>query len=268
MLSTNNDTRRRRLIGVIPAAGQGARLAPFSYPKELLPIVYTSAGGKNGPVTPRPVLQLSLDVMKAAGITECIIVIANWKLEIARVFGDGGASGISLCYVMRNVPRGLADAVDAAYPWVRGHDVGLTLPDTVLSPGDALHRLWCERQSSEADLVLGVFPTSTPEELGPVRVDLQGKVVEVLDKPKTTDLRNTWGLAVWSPRFTALLHEEVRMAPEDAKPVLGAVFQRAVERGFSVRAAYFDTGSYLDVGTPEGLGKVVPMGEAEFKPEA
>jgi len=255
MTLNNNDSSGRRLVGVIPAAGQGTRLAPFSYPKELLPIVYTNVSGNNGSVTPRPVLQLSLDVMRAAGITECVIVIASWKLEIARVFGDGDACGISLTYVMR-------DAVDAAYPWVRDHDVALALPDTVLSPADAFHQLWRERLSSRADLVLGLFPTSTPEQLGPVRVDLHGTVIEVLDKPKTTDLRHIWGLAVWSPRFTALLHEEVSRAPEDAKPVLGAVFQRAVELGFNVRALCFEAGSYLDVGTPEGLGRVVPLARA------
>ncbi len=260
MESSNSDTLRRRLIGVIPAAGQGSRLAPFSYPKELLPIVYSTVGGDNGALTPRPVLQFSLDAMKAAGITECTIVIAHWKLEIARVFGDGAASGISLSYVMRNVPRGLADAVDAAYAWVRDHDVGLALPDTVLSPGDALHRMWRERLCSQADVVLGVFPTSTPEELGPVRVDPQGRVTEVLEKPKATDLRNTWGLAIWSPRFTALLHERVATAPEDAKPTLGAVFQQAVDQGLDVRALRFDAGAYLDVGTPEGLGRVIPAG--------
>jgi glucose-1-phosphate thymidylyltransferase len=254
---TISDTPRRRLIGVIPAAGQGSRLAPFTYPKELLPIVYRKVGSDSNVLTPRPVLQFSLGAMQAAGITECIIVIANWKLEIARVFGDGAASGISLSYVMRNVPRGLADAVDAAYPWVRDYDVALTLPDTVLSPRDALLQLWNERLRTQADVVLGVFPTSKPEELGPVRADPNGRVIQVLDKPKTTDLRNTWGLVVWSPRFTALLHERVTTATEGDQPNLGITFQLAVDRGLDVRAIQFEAGEYLDIGTPEGLGRVV-----------
>jgi glucose-1-phosphate thymidylyltransferase len=112
--------------------------------------------------------------------------------------------------------------------------------------------------SSHADLVLGVFPTPTPEQLGPVRVDSDGRVTQILDKPKTTDLKNTWGMAVWSPRFTGLLHEEVAKSPEDAKPTLGSVFQQAVDRNFNVRALLFDDGRYLDVGTPDGLGRVVP----------
>ena len=257
MESTNRDTIRRRLIGVIPAAGQGSRLAPFLYPKELLPIVYSAVGGDSSVLAPRPVLQFSLDAMKVAGITECLMVIAPWKLEVARVFGDGAASGISLSYVMRNVPRGLADAVDAAYAWVRDYDVALALPDTLLSPADVFHQIGQERLRSQADVVLGVFPTPKPEQLGPVRFDPQGRVSEVLDKPKTTDLKNTWGLAIWSPRFTALLHEQVAAAPEDGKPTLGAVFHQAVKEGFDVRALYFEGGTFLDIGTPEGLGRVV-----------
>jgi glucose-1-phosphate thymidylyltransferase len=253
----NQDTPKRRLIGVIPAAGQGSRLAPFTYPKELLPIVYRKVGNESGALSPRPVLQFSLEEMKAAGISECVMVIAHWKLEIARVFSDGSASGISLSYVMRNTPRGLADAVDAAYPWVRDYDVALTLPDTLLSPRDALRRMWREHLRTNSDVMMGVFPTSKPEELGPVRVAPDGRVTQVLDKPKITDLKNTWGLIIWSSRFSAFLHERVAAAAEGHQPNLGLTVQQAVDAGLNVRALCFDEGEYLDIGTPEGLGRVV-----------
>ena len=73
---------------------------------------------------------------------------------------------------------------------------------------------------------------------------------EVLDKPATTDVRNTWGIAVWSPAFTSLLARELESARDI---VLGAVFQRAVERGLRVHAVVFDAGEFIDVGTPQGL---------------
>lgn len=257
MSEHNQETPRRRLIGVIPAAGQGSRLAPFTYPKELLPIVYRKTGSDSNVLTPRPVLQFSLEEMKSAGIGECVMIIAHWKLEIARVFSDGSASGVSLSYVMRNTPRGLADAIDAAYPWVRDYDVALTLPDTLVSPRDALRQMWSEHQRLQSDVLLGVFPTNKPQELGPVRVDADGKVVEVLDKPKATDLRNTWGLAIWSPRFSAFLHERVTAAAEGDQPNLGLTFHEAVRAGLNVRALCFEAGEYLDIGTPEGLGRVV-----------
>lgn len=244
-------------IGVIPAAGLGTRLLPLAYPKELLPITYTQ---QDGTIVPRPVLQASLDQMRRAGIRECVVVIAEWKLELVRVFGDGAAAGVSLAYVVRAVPRGLADALDAARPWLADRDACLALPDTLLAPDDALARVCAERARSSADLVLGVFPTDHPEQLGPVRVATDGTVVEVLDKPPTTDVRNTWGIAVWSPAFTALLARELAAAPDDAKPVLGAVFQRALEEGLSVRAVPFEDGHFIDVGTSEGLAEALGTG--------
>ena len=241
-------------VGLIPAAGLATRLLPLAYPKELLPITYTNDDGR---LVPRPVLQASLDQMRRADVRQCVIVIAEWKLEIARVFGDGSALGVALAYVMRPQARGLADALDAARPWLGDRDVCLTLPDTLIAPDDALARVRADREASGADVVLGVFPTPRPEQLGPVRADARGDVSEVLDKPATTDLRNTWGMAIWSARFTALLAAEVAAAPDDAKPVLGAVFQRAIETGLRVRAVTFTDGRFIDVGTSDGIAEAL-----------
>jgi glucose-1-phosphate thymidylyltransferase len=236
------------MIGVIPAGGLGTRLAPLGYPKELLPIVYA---GDDGRAVPRPVLLSSLDQMHAANVEQCIVVIADWKLELVRVLGER-QSDIALAYVVRQVPRGLADAIDATYAWTADRDVCLALPDTLIEPADALARIGSTLASTGADLVLGVFPTDRPEQLGPVRIEADGRVREVQDKPAKADddMRNTWGIAAWSPRFGALLHE---LASDDPGVILGVVYQRAVERGLDVRAVKFDGGSFIDVGTPEGL---------------
>ena len=44
-----------------------------------------------------------------------------------------------------------------------------------------------------ADLVLGVFPTDRPEQLGPIRIDADGRVVAVQDKPASVpdDMRTS-----------------------------------------------------------------------------
>lgn len=236
------------MVGVIPAGGLGTRLAPLGYPKELLPIVYA---GDDGRATPRPVLLSSLDQMRAAGVEQCVVVIADWKLELVRVLGERQAD-ISLAYVVRGVPRGLADAIDATHGWLADREVCLALPDTLIEPADALARVGATLGSTGADLVLGVFPTDRPEQLGPVRIDDDGRVREVQDKPASVhdDMRNTWGIAAWGPRFGDLLHQ---MASDDPGVILGVVYQRAVERGMDVRAVKFSDGSFIDIGTPEGL---------------
>jgi len=233
-------------IGVIPAAGLGTRLGPLGYPKELLPILERST---DAGVMAQPIVIASLEQLERAGVIDAVVVIAESKLEIARVLGER-AAGVSLAYVLRNVPRGLADALDATRAWTRDRDVCLALPDTLIAPADALARVVAELHASGADLVLGVFPTEHPEQLGPVRIAGDGSVVEILDKPAQTDVRNTWGLAAWSPRFTALLHEAVAAT---SSVVLGDVFQRALATGLVVRAVAFPDGWFIDVGTPAGL---------------
>ena len=252
-------------IGVIPAAGLGTRLAPLGYPKELLPIVYRTIPmpGVNpgistmddAGVMPQPIVIASLEQMQRAGVADCVVVIAESKLEIARVLGER-AAGVALAYVVRSVPRGLADALDATHAWTRDRDVCLSLPDTLIAPDDALARVVAELRGSGADLVLGVFPTEHPEQLGPVRIADDGRVLEVLDKPAKSDVRNTWGIAAWSPRFTALLHDAVATSQT---VVLGHVFDRAVKSGLAVRAIAFTDGRFIDVGTPAGLATALSV---------
>lgn len=232
-------------VGVIPAAGLGTRLALKGYPKELLPIVVRTEDG----AVPQPVVISSLEQMQRAGVTECVVVIAEWKLEIVRVLGER-AGVVALAYIVRSVPHGLADALVAPLPWIRDRDVCLALPDTLITPDDALAQVVSELGAAGADLVLGVFPTEHPEQLGPVRIGDDGRVLEVLDKPAQTDVRTTWGLAAWSPRFTELLTDAVRGEPTIA---LGTVFASALTAGLSVRAVWFPAGRFLDVGTPAGL---------------
>jgi len=69
-----------------------------------------------------------------------------------------------------------------------------------------------------------------------------------------TELRNTWGAAVWSPAFADLLHECVMHAQDADRPlVLGDVFDMAVRQGLKAKAVWFPTGSFADLGTTKGL---------------
>lgn len=247
------------IVGVLPAAGIGSRLGPNRYPKELLPIGLWSAPDASG-LRPSLIIEHSLRALSRASITKCCVVISPIKTEIVRYLGDGHEYGISLAYFAQEQPRGLAVAIDSVYPWVRDKQVCLSLPDTVFEPPDAICSLREQMQESGADLVLGVFPTDKPEQLGPVRLEASGRVVEVLDKPKSTDVRNTWGVALWSPAFTELLHEFMAAKRESrAEVVLGHAFQLAVVRGLDVRGVFFADGRYIDAGTPEGIASVVKM---------
>jgi glucose-1-phosphate thymidylyltransferase len=240
-------------IGVLPAAGVGSRLWPFRCPKELLPVAFFFDSIK-GVVRPMLAAEHAMYAMQEAGIRKCVIVVSDRKPEILRYFGDGSDAGLSLAYVVQPEPLGLAAAIDVAFEWVSHDDVCMALPDTVFSPRGALTAITQKLVATGADLVLGVFPTTEPQQLGPVRIDGNERVIEVFEKPVTTDLYNTWGIAAWSSRFTSFLHNQ---SAESRKLSIGHTFNAAVKHGFDVRAVYFESGSYVDLGTGAKLAAMV-----------
>lgn len=245
-------------VGILPAAGMGSRLRSLRCPKELLPVAFF-VDPLTGVVRPMLAAEHSLCAIREAGVHKCVIVISDRKSEIIRYFGDGLDVGLSIAYVNQPEPLGLALAIDAAHEWVADSCVCLALPDTLFMPRDAVARIKQALLDNDADLVLGVFPTAEPQKLGPVRIGDDGRVVEVLEKPSVTDLYNTWGVAVWSPRFTELLRSQSASLQNLS---IGHVFNEAVKRGFNVRAVYFQSGSYTDLGTGASLAAVVVSSQA------
>lgn len=240
------DNQLSQVIGVLPVAGLGTRLYPLCYPKELLPIgVFT---GSDGSVSPKLLIDDSLESFAAAGITHATAIISPSKLETIKYLGDGARHDVSMNYRVQAEPFGLAHACSLIDRWF-GVAV-LALPDTVVRPREAFRKITRNVQSGVADLSLAVFPTDTPEQLGPVQFDKNGVVARIWDKPRRAEVRNAWAAAAWSARFDALLKTCVE---KDPSVILGDVFQLAVESGLSVNAEYFPDGSFTDLGTRSGI---------------
>ena len=143
----------------------------------------------------------------------------------------------------------------------------LALPDTIVRPINAFATLCAENLRVPCDLHLGVFPTEHPERFGPVRFDPSGRVMEVLEKPKRTEVMNTWGIAVWSDRFSEFLHGALSKDPGARSQSVGLLFNRAVAEGLTVNAVYFSTGTFLDLGDPANIGSVIIPKESQHEPE-
>jgi glucose-1-phosphate thymidylyltransferase len=230
------------------------RFGASGYAKELFPLLFEGEGDR---LEPRPICELALSAIRAAGADRCITVVSPEKVEVLRVLGQG-VEGMALGYVVQPVPRGLPDAICCAAPWIRDLDVVFAMPDTVFLPTMALAEVHARRIASGADVMLGVFPVKEPHRLGPVEIAADGRVVRIHDKPVSTALTNSWGVASWSPRFTAfcVAWEAARegssgsSGPEGA---LGHVFEAARVEGLGVGAVFFDQGQFLDIGTPHGL---------------
>lgn len=246
-----------RFIGILPAAGTGSRLQPFQYPKELLPVSFHWSEDGHA-IVPKLAIEHSLSAMQTAAVDDCVIVISDTKPEILRYLGDGAILGVNLAYVVQAQPLGLSNAVNQACRWASRFSCNccMALPDTIFAPIDAIKIVNEELITTQADLVLGVFPTSSPEELGPVQVAEDGTVKAVFDKPKRTELKNTWALAAWTPNFSHILHG-MTAAADEYEVVLGEAFDLACKQGLNVRAVEFPTGTFHDLGTHAGLSVII-----------
>jgi glucose-1-phosphate thymidylyltransferase len=249
------------ITAILPCAGLASRLQMHQkhglYAKELLPIAYR-VDPETRQAFPVPVIHSSLEIIRLAGVSRCVIVTSERKPELAAYLGDGSDFSMSFAYVRQDTPLGLADAVNRGCRWTSEGITCMLLPDTILEPKNALRMLLDDLQSDVADVMLGVFPTETPEQLGPVDFNEEGMVRQVLEKPLSTSLYNTWGVAVWKSDFSHWMNHELHRFEAAARPALsmGSFFDLAISHGFRVGSRYFANGSFVDAGTSVGLGVI------------
>ena len=239
--------------------------------KELFPIGF--AEEQDGARSPKVVSQYLLERMAQGGVHRAFVVLRPGKWDIPAYLGDGTGMGMRLAYLTVHVPFGVPFTLDQAYPFVCGETVALGFPDILFWPENAyeviLERLW----KSEADVVLGLFPTDEPDKVGVVDVGTDGHVLGIYEKSGFTHLPYMWAIAVWAPRFTEFLHaftesaihrnaaESVAEEGDDevktAETPIGDVIQAAVGAGLRVEAEIFVDGRYIDIGTPDNLLKAI-----------
>lgn len=249
------------VIALIPAAGLASRISPLPLSKELYPIGFQSIEGN---LRPKVVCQYLLENLRQAGISKTYLILRAGKWDIPAYFGDGSALGMNLGYLMMGRPHGVPYTLDQAYPFVKHAIVAMGFPDLLLQPKTVFVRLLDRQARSQADVVMGVFPSNQPHKVGMVDFDETGRVHWIVEKPQTTHLRYMWGIAVWTPIFTQFLHDYLIDHERDHDPTaprreipIGDVIQAAIEKGLRVEAEAFSEGIYLDIGTPEDLMRVV-----------
>ncbi|MCP4424277.1 MAG: dTDP-glucose pyrophosphorylase [Chloroflexi bacterium] len=258
------DGQKRKVVGLLPAAGTAARIAPLPCSKELYPVGFRHTSQNNG-VRPKVAAHYLLERLRRAGIGKTFIILREGKWDIPAYFGDGRSFGIQLAYLMMGLPYGAPYTLDQAYPFVQDSLIALGFPDIIFQPGDAFAQLLDKQAATEADLVLGLFPADKPHKMDMVEMDENGRVRQIVIKPAQTHLRYTWFIAVWTPIFTQFMHEFLARQLEPGEQgkrgpgelYVGDVFQAAIDAQFHVETVLFPDGSYIDIGTPEDLTRAV-----------
>jgi hypothetical protein len=123
--------------GIIPAAGQGSRIQPLAFSKELLPVGSRLDGAVERPCA---VSEYLCERMITGGADKLCFVIAPGKSDILEYFG-GSYGAASVAYVVQPEAAGLCDAIFRVAPLVAPHEQVLVgLPDTIWLPRDGFWR--------------------------------------------------------------------------------------------------------------------------------
>lgn len=263
---TQDSSPQTEVIGVVPAAGKGTRLAPLPCSKELYPVGFAQTGAE-GPPRPKAVSEYLFEKFRAAGIRKSIVIIRSGKWDIPAYFGDGQLVGMELAYLVIGESWGPPATIDRAYPFVKQARIAFGFPDILFGPTDVFVHLLRHQADSGCDVVLGLYPAHDPHSMDMVDVDSRGRVRAIELKPPATQWTYAWICAVWTPVFTEFLHRFLA-APETRANLallanrqtdpggdlpVGAVLRAAVQQGLAVDGVCFPTETYLDIGTPAAL---------------
>jgi dTDP-glucose pyrophosphorylase len=215
------------IVGVILAAGKGARMFPFSdqQPKPILPILN------------RPLIARQIDVMRELGIVDVFVVVGHLGYQIAGVLGTGAEFGVRLHMVGQESTLGLAHAVGSLEPMVDGPFL-LMLGDIhfhLKAPLGPLVAEVCEGRSN-ASLVSMYEPDPAMVRRNfVIEADEAGRVSRVIEKPRYVDSQlKGCGLYVFDQHIFDAIRRTPRTAMRDEYEITTSI-QILIDDGWVVK---------------------------------
>ncbi|HLC45696.1 MAG TPA: sugar phosphate nucleotidyltransferase [archaeon] len=165
----------RNVIGLIPAAGSGVRLYPFSkaVPKEMYPVL-----GK-------AVIEHAVENLKAGGIDKIYVIVGHKKGALMDYLGDGSFFDAKISYLYQLKPKGPGHAILQARDWVSSTFLTL-FGDSFIEPKEEITRLIDFHFEEKPIATLLLFETPTSEGYGVAKLSLKGTgavIGKVKEKP-------------------------------------------------------------------------------------
>lgn len=234
--------------GIVPAAGQGSRMQPLAFSKELLPVGSRVDGETE---RPRAVSEYLVERLVLGGATKICFVISPGKSDILEYYG-GSVFSADVFYAVQPRAAGLCDAVFRAAPLIPDDEYALVgLPDTVWYPADALALL------PDEPLSFLLFPVSEPKFFDAVVIDADRHVVEIQVKSPAARTEWIWGAFKLSGKTLRELRDLWRES-QRGDEYIGTLVNAYLERGGTASAVQAGT-AYVDVGTVRGYRNAITL---------
>ncbi|HEX3919164.1 MAG TPA: glucose-1-phosphate thymidylyltransferase RfbA [Caulobacteraceae bacterium] len=225
--------------GIILAGGAATRLHPatLAINKQLLPVY------------DKPMIYYPMSVLMLAGIRDILIISSPEYIDnYRRLFGDGGALGLSIAYAVQPRPEGLAQAFVIGAPFIDGDASALVLGDNILF-GAGMTGLLARATGRPRGATIFSYEVEDPSPYGVVEIDRAGRAVSLEEKPARPKSRNAvTGLYFYDERaveFAGSLQPSARGELEitDLNRLYleaGDLYVERLSRGY----AWFDTGTH------------------------
>ncbi|NIO05518.1 MAG: nucleotidyl transferase [Candidatus Aenigmarchaeota archaeon] len=168
------------IVGLIPAAGIGKRLYPFSraVPKEMYPIL-----GK-------AVIEHSIENLKVGGINKIYMIVGFQKGALMDYIGDGSFFGVNVVYIYQLRRKGLGHGVLQGGGWIDKTFVTL-LGDSFIEPKEELRELIDYHRKERPVATVMLFEVKDTEGYGVVKFknlkDGVGPVERMAEKPSKNE---------------------------------------------------------------------------------
>ncbi|OGZ06567.1 MAG: hypothetical protein A2942_00225 [Candidatus Lloydbacteria bacterium RIFCSPLOWO2_01_FULL_50_20] len=230
--------------GVILAGGSGTRLHPLTKitNKHLLPLYN------------KPVIFHAVEKLVSAGIDKIMLVASPQYIEdFVSVLGSGSNwksrntsdKQVQIVYGIQNEPTGIADGLWIAKDFIGVDSVVLHLGDNIIFEDLEKHV-----QNFKSGAKIFVKRVRDPERFGVATIDESGRVIEIIEKPKTpvSDLAVT-GIYIYD---NSVFDRMIGMPKsERGEYEITWVNNQFIDTG-DLEAVHI-TGDWFDVGTFESL---------------
>ena len=157
------------------AGGAGTRLHPItmSLSKQLLPVY------------DKPMIYYPLATLMSAGILEFLIITTPRDQTAFRdLLGNGSQWGLSFDYIVQAEPNGIAQALILGEAFLDGAPSALILGDNIFYGANLTELLQSASKRESGATVFGYY-VQDPERYGVVQFDAEGRVTDLLEKPKS-----------------------------------------------------------------------------------
>lgn len=219
---------------VIMVGGKGTRLRPLTNkcPKPVLPIL------------DKPCTEYFLDSLAEAGIEEIIMACGYRSQQVVEALGDGSKQGVRVVYSYEDSPMGTGGAVKILED--RLDDVFIAINGDNFMDID-FKEMVRRHFDTGSCVTMSLSRTDNPTEVGIVRLDGTGRVLEFKEKPRPeevfSDILNT-GVYV-------INREVLKFVPDGSMYDLSKeLFPLLLQRNLRIQG-YEDPGQWMDIGRPK-----------------